>query len=105
MQFKATNIKWDTDGEDVEELGLPTETLIEADDEFEVADVLSDKFGWGVSDLDVNTHFIGAYRIEGDPEEEMRFFPVWAESAEGAVYQCCNEHLETEWAQAYTPAK
>ena len=55
MQFKATNIKWDTDGEDVEELGLPTETLIEADDEFEVADALSDKFGWCVSDLDVTT--------------------------------------------------
>lgn len=76
MQFKATNIKWDTDGEDVEELGLPTETLIEADDEFEVADALSDKFGWCVSDLDVTTHFIVAYRIEGDPEDEMRFFPV-----------------------------
>ena len=53
MQFKATNIKWDTDGEDVEELGLPTELIIDADDEFEVADALSDKFGWLVASLNL----------------------------------------------------
>ena len=45
-KFRATHIEWDTDGEEVE--GLPTETVIEAEDEDCVADALSDKFGWCV---------------------------------------------------------
>ncbi|MCA3266182.1 MAG: hypothetical protein ING19_08945 [Azospirillum sp.] len=49
---KLTDIVWDTDGEDPEDLGLPNETVIELDDEadpnMEGADALSDKFGYCV---------------------------------------------------------
>ena len=48
-KFLAYDINWDTDGADPDELGLPTETTIEADDEESVADALSDLFGWCVN--------------------------------------------------------
>jgi len=48
--YKAYDIKWDTDGENV---NLPSEVTIEMDDDADVslegADVLSDKYGWCVS--------------------------------------------------------
>ena len=104
MQFKANNIVWDTeDEEDADELDLPDEAIIEAEDEFEVADALSDKFGWCVKDLDVTTHFVVAYKLEGD--EEPSYFPVWADNAEAAVYKCCDENPEAVWTQVYTPVK
>jgi hypothetical protein len=50
MKFNVTDIKWDTESGDVvytaEELELPLETIIEADDEDGVADALSDKFNF-----------------------------------------------------------
>ena len=49
MKIRFHNIKWDTDGEDVD---LPTETTLEVDDDIDVslqgADALSDKFNWCV---------------------------------------------------------
>ena len=56
--MKVENIKWDTDGKDIEELGLPTEVeipdeLISGYDEKEIdyyysniSDWLSDKYGF-----------------------------------------------------------
>lgn len=46
MLFRADGIAWDTDGEDPSELGLPLEAVIAADSAEEVADALSDKYGW-----------------------------------------------------------
>ena len=45
--MKITNIIWDTDGYDVEALYLPTETYVPSDiEEDEIADWLSDKYGF-----------------------------------------------------------
>lgn len=43
-EFYITNIEWDTDGEKIET--LPTEAIIEAKDEDEIADKLSDEYGF-----------------------------------------------------------
>lgn len=51
--------------------------------------------------MEDNTHFIVAYRLEGDTEIE--YFPTWAPNADTAVYQCCDAHPEAEWAKAYAP--
>lgn len=48
--MKITNITWETDGLDADELGLPTEVElpdnIDADDDDAVNDYLSDTYGW-----------------------------------------------------------
>jgi hypothetical protein len=51
-RIRFTNIVWDTDGE---ELDLPTETTlaVESDaDLADLADVLSDEYGWCVMSFD-----------------------------------------------------
>lgn len=50
MIFKVKNIKWDIDNDlTAEELMLPTETIVQvAFGEDEIADVLSDEYGWCV---------------------------------------------------------
>ena len=50
MIYKAKNIKWETDGQAVE---LPDSTEIEAEDIDQVADKLSDKYGFLINSLDV----------------------------------------------------
>lgn len=46
------NIKWDTDGEPVDETELPTSIIMKVDFDIDIdtegADVLSDEFGWCV---------------------------------------------------------
>lgn len=48
--MRITNITWETDGLDAEELGLPTEVElpdnIDGDDDDAVNDYLSDTYGW-----------------------------------------------------------
>ena len=51
MKFKASNINWDTDGELID--SLPTEVEVECDSEEEVADTLSDAYGFCIFALDV----------------------------------------------------
>lgn len=46
MFFRVDDIEWDTDGEDPSDLGLPLEDVIAADSVEEVAEALSDKYGW-----------------------------------------------------------
>lgn len=51
--MKVTNIIWDTDGFSVEELGLPTEVEVPSYlEEDEVADYLSDEYGFCIESLD-----------------------------------------------------
>lgn len=56
-QIIVTNIKWDTDGEDIPE--LPTEVALDkwTDDEEEIldciADMLSDLYGWCVYNFEI----------------------------------------------------
>lgn len=57
---RATNIQWETDGETVE---LPNAVDIPADIKPEnVADYLSDKYGW----------LVVSFQIEGEPPEDHR---------------------------------
>ena len=55
MRVCASNILWDTDGD--ESVKLPHETIIDIDDDsdmyMETADYLSDKYGYCVIALDV----------------------------------------------------
>lgn len=52
--MKITDITWETDGLEQEELGLPTEVElpedIDADDDDAINDYLSDTYGWLVID-------------------------------------------------------
>jgi hypothetical protein len=50
-EFYVTNIEWDTDGEKIET--LPTEAIIEAKDEDEIADKLSDEYGFCIFNLTI----------------------------------------------------
>lgn len=48
--YHLTGINWDTD-DDPTELGLPEDALIYAADPEDIADLLSDEFGWCVLDF------------------------------------------------------
>lgn len=48
--IKVTNIDWDTDGEDVDD--LPNSLIFEFEDEEYIADVLSDHYGWCINSFD-----------------------------------------------------
>lgn len=52
-RFLASDIVWDTDGEDSEALGLPSSIEVEADDEDDVSGVLSDAWGWCIQTLNI----------------------------------------------------
>lgn len=57
MSCLVSNIQWDTDGLDPEELQLPTELIVDMVAEglrasSELSDWLSDKFGWAVRSFD-----------------------------------------------------
>lgn len=50
----VSGIEWDTDGIDADELGLPTEIILDANaegisDHEKLADWMSDRYGWTVS--------------------------------------------------------
>lgn len=49
-KFKAKDIVWATDGEDV---SLPATVEVEADDIEDVVDILSDTFGWLIESLSI----------------------------------------------------
>ena len=49
--YRVHGIKWDTDGESPSELGLPETVDVEAFSEDEVADALSDHYGWRVESM------------------------------------------------------
>ena len=51
-QFKCTYIEWDTE-DGGEQVDLPTSTTIEAENEEDIADALSDKYGWCVKYLTI----------------------------------------------------
>lgn len=55
--MKITNITWETDGLEPEELSLPTEVElpedVDADDDDAINDYLSDTYGWLVIDWSI----------------------------------------------------
>lgn len=56
--FKVTNIVWDTDGDRIED--LPETVYIDDNDEIdedEIADYLSDEYGWCIKSYDLDTDF------------------------------------------------
>ena len=83
-EMQITDIDWETDGEDV---GLPSTVMVPSDlEEDEIADYLSDNYGWLV-----NGFVMGAetFEDEGDDmmmkevrlridEEGTQFTPTWA---------------------------
>jgi hypothetical protein len=52
MKIKTTKIDWDTDGEDID---LPQSVELEVEDEEEIADALSDNFGFCVFSFEYET--------------------------------------------------
>ena len=55
--MKITNIIWDTDGYNPQELGLPNEVEISSSiDEYNIADYLSDEYGFLVESFEYETH-------------------------------------------------
>jgi len=55
MGIKIYDIDWETDGIDIKELNLPTEVEIPNEvDEDEIADYLSDNYGFLVNSFDYN---------------------------------------------------
>lgn len=50
-RFRVSNIVWDTDGAPVE--GLPSHCIVECAGEEEIADTLSDEYGWLVKSFDI----------------------------------------------------
>lgn len=53
MEIMVSEIVWDTEGRDADELGLPTELTVDTvmagiGDEDQLADWLSDTYGWCV---------------------------------------------------------
>ena len=67
--MKITNITWETDGLDADELGLPTEVElpdnIDADDDDAVNDYLSDTYGW----LTIDWSNSGRYEVYDHNDE------------------------------------
>ena len=59
-EYVATDIEWETDGEDV---SLPTACIVVAHDEDEVTERLSGKYGWLIRTLDVKE-----FDINGRPD-------------------------------------
>lgn len=62
MTVRVRDIIWDTDGEDPAELGLPVRASVEVGDLDEVADALSDKYGW----------LVMSYRLSNPAQPEKR---------------------------------
>lgn len=59
-EYVATDIEWETDGEDV---SLPTACIIKAHDEDDVTERLSGKYGWLIRKLDIKE-----FDINGQPD-------------------------------------
>lgn len=57
MKFYVTNIDWDIDDfdyDDEDELNLPSETMVECEDEDFIADALSDEYGFCVNSFTIS---------------------------------------------------
>lgn len=53
-KYNVFDIDWDVDDPcDIEDCGLPTEVVIEAEDEDEIADALSDEYGFCVNSFSI----------------------------------------------------
>ena len=83
--MKITNITWETDGLDADELGLPTEVElpdnIDADDDDAVNDYLSDTYGW----LTIDWSKRGRYEVYDhndeviDTDDDLQMAQITAE--------------------------
>ena len=83
--MKITNITWETDGLDAEELGLPTEVElpdnIDGDDDDAVNDYLSDTYGW----LTIDWSKRGRYEVYDhndeviDTDDDLQMAQITAE--------------------------
>lgn len=83
--MRITNITWETDGLDAEELGLPTEVElpdnIDGDDDDAVNDYLSDTYGW----LTIDWSKRGRYEVYDhndeviDTDDDLQMAQITAE--------------------------
>lgn len=80
--YYVSNIIWSLDEGDPECFNLPSECLIEAEDEYYVADALSDKYGFCVETLDAEEltiklikGFVNHNRLHFDFSKESDFDP------------------------------
>ena len=54
MIVRVRNIAWETDGADPAQLGLPLSASVDVDDAEDVADALSDEYGWLVKGYELD---------------------------------------------------
>lgn len=66
MRYYVSNIEWDTDGTPIEELDLPLEVVVDVDDDEEIADRLSDEYGFCVK----------AFRFNAEKHENVKRFAI-----------------------------
>ena len=83
-EYIVTDIEWEMDGEDV---SLPAACIIKAHDESEIADRLSDRYGWLIRNLDVKE-----LDISGQPDNYAHALQVLFD--EGWNYYGAAELLE-----------
>lgn len=55
MKYKASNIIWDTDGDEEIFNSLPSEVIVEVTDDEDVIDTLSDEYGFCIFSATVAT--------------------------------------------------
>jgi hypothetical protein len=60
--FRVQSICWETDGRSPD---LPAEVVVECEDESDIADILSDTYGWLVNDFSLGTEIDDPHAEEG----------------------------------------
>lgn len=73
--MEVSNIKWETDGLDANDLGLPTNIEVNDDlDDDEIADYLSDTYGW----------LVESFSLPMD-DDDIDYFGCHVNAVEGMV--------------------
>ena len=105
-RYHIINIDYDTDGYQV---NLPTEMDVECEDEFQIADKISDRTGWLVNSFDIQDDYAIAYDRNGkeihtgdrviwtDPETKQEtVYDVWDERPTEDMVKLANDYGECE---------
>ena len=97
--YYITNINWDTTDsvEEIDEIILPSELLIEAEDEESIADALSDKYGFCVNSFD--SEYLGIKTIRKMIKQGILYFDFSEDAEEDKKF--LEEHGE-EYTEDYS---
>jgi hypothetical protein len=90
MFKKVTGIIWETDGE---KINLPTETIIECDDDDEVVDTLSDIYGFLVESVEeIREVELTNYEVETEYKSGVKRTEVIAAENETEMWKFYDAH-------------